>query len=87
MSADPFVRFDRAVLEETTGTRIARVREQRGWTPEEMARRCHRSASWVKKVENGTHVLDRLSTIHAVAVVLGIDPLALVHTALRDLTR
>lgn len=87
MSADPFARFGPAVLDETTAARIARLRGERGWTVAELARRSSRSTSWIRQVESGAHALDRLSTIVRLARALDVEPLALIHTAMRDLTR
>jgi transcriptional regulator with XRE-family HTH domain len=49
------------------GRRVAELRHLSGLTQEGLALRLHRSASWVKKVEQGRRSLDSIRTLAEIA--------------------
>jgi transcriptional regulator with XRE-family HTH domain len=55
------------------GHRVAELRRRAGVTQEGLALRLHRSASWVKKVEQGRRSLDNARTLLEVAGALGVE--------------
>jgi transcriptional regulator with XRE-family HTH domain len=55
------------------GRRIAELRRRAGVTQEGLALRLHRSASWVKKIEQGRRPLDNVRTLIEVAAALGVE--------------
>lgn len=72
-------------LNESTAVRIKRIRHGAGLTQAALAETVSRSASWVQKVEDGRVVVDRMTQLVALAEALGVSPLALVATRLRDI--
>jgi transcriptional regulator with XRE-family HTH domain len=62
-------RVDRAPV----GRRVAELRRRAGLTQEGLALRLHRSASWVRKVEQGSQSLDNLRAMREVAEALGVE--------------
>ena len=55
------------------GRRVAELRRRAGLTQEGLALRLHRSASWVRKVEQGTRTLDNVRVLTDVAAALGVQ--------------
>jgi transcriptional regulator with XRE-family HTH domain len=55
------------------GRRVAELRRRAGVTQEGLALRLHRSASWVKKLEQGRRPLDNVRTLMEVAAGLGAE--------------
>ena len=66
-----------AMSEMTTGQRVARARQRRGWTQAELAGAVGRSTSWVAKIERGHAALDRRSVLDRLARVLGVEAVEL----------
>lgn len=54
------------------GRRVAELRRRAGLTQDGLALRLHRSASWVRKVEQGRRSLDNVRTLVEVAGALGV---------------
>jgi transcriptional regulator with XRE-family HTH domain len=63
------------------GRRVARWRARRGFTRQQFADLCERSASWVDKVESGERGLLRLPMLERVAEVLHVSVETLADTA------
>ncbi|MGH3854009.1 MAG: helix-turn-helix domain-containing protein [Pseudonocardiaceae bacterium] len=63
------------------GRRVARWRVRRGFTRQQFADLCERSASWVDKVESGERGLLRLPMLERVAEVLHVSVETLADTA------
>ncbi|MEU7972836.1 helix-turn-helix domain-containing protein [Micromonospora sp. NPDC049089] len=59
------------------GRRVAYLRVGRRLSQQSFADRLGKSKSWVDKVERGVRSLERVSTIREIAVVLRVDPAAL----------
>ncbi|MGH3874119.1 MAG: helix-turn-helix domain-containing protein [Pseudonocardiaceae bacterium] len=71
----------RLTVEPTVGERVAFYRRRKGITQEVLAGLLGRSVEWLAQFERGARELDRLSTIVAIADVLGIDPVKLLPAA------
>jgi len=67
--------------EATVGERVAFHRRRKGITQEVLAGLLGRSVEWLAQFERGAKELDRLSTIVAIADVLGIEPVKLLPAA------
>ncbi|HEU0128325.1 MAG TPA: helix-turn-helix domain-containing protein [Pseudonocardiaceae bacterium] len=67
--------------EATVGGRVAFYRRRKGITQEVLAGLLGRSVEWLAQFERGAKELDRLSTIVAIADVLGIEPVKLLPAA------
>jgi transcriptional regulator with XRE-family HTH domain len=67
--------------EATVGERVALYRRRKGITQEVLAGLLGRSVEWLAQFERGTKELDRLSTIVAIADVLGIESARLLPAA------
>lgn len=67
--------------EATVGERVAFYRRRKGITQEVLAGLLGRSVEWLAQFERGAKELDRLSTIVAIAEVLGIEPVKLLPAA------
>jgi transcriptional regulator with XRE-family HTH domain len=59
-----------------TGLRVVQLREQRGWTQEDLAHAAEISVKTVSRLENGRHD-GRRSTVERIAKALGVDEAAL----------
>lgn len=55
-----------------SGDTIRALREQRGWTLEDLARRTQRSRAYLSRVENGQRTPSRI-TMHRIANALEVD--------------
>jgi len=64
--------------EAVVGARIRRLREDAGWSLEELGDRCDMDLSYVSRVERG-HKDVQLSTIVRIACGLGVTPASLVQ--------
>ncbi|MGH3854467.1 MAG: helix-turn-helix domain-containing protein [Pseudonocardiaceae bacterium] len=71
----------RLTVEATVGERVAFYRRRKGITQEVLAGLLGRSVEWLAQFERGARELDRLSTIVAIAGVLGIEPAKLLPAA------
>lgn len=55
-----------------SGDTIRALREQRGWTLEDLAQRTQRSRAYLSRVENGQRTPSRI-TMHRIANALEVD--------------
>jgi transcriptional regulator with XRE-family HTH domain len=58
---------------ESIGKRIAEYRKLKGWSQRQLAGEAGYSVSQVEKIERGVRGIERYSTLHAFARVLGVD--------------
>jgi transcriptional regulator with XRE-family HTH domain len=58
---------------ESIGKRIAEYRKLKGWSQRQLAGQAGYSLSQVEKIERGVRGIERYSTLHAFARVLGVD--------------
>ncbi len=55
----------------TFGERVARKREQRGWTQHELASKVLVRTETINRIENGVHTAPRVHVLKALAKALG----------------
>lgn len=63
------------------GDQIKKLREQRGWSQRDLAKKCNYSIGFISKFENNTKGYDNptLSTVEIFASSLGVDPYELLY--------
>jgi len=69
---------------ESIGRRVATARKLRGWNQSELASKSGYSLSMIKKIERGDRAVDRYSTLHTFARVLGVEVGELTGESLRS---